>query len=92
MANLDTAEKRRSGSQTLSGLFGPGVTPNTSKDQEWRQQVCWGYSGILADQLIVWTRIEPSQAASWTRIEPSQTTTWTRIEPTQNASWARITH
>ena len=25
---------------------GPGVTPNGSKDQEWRQQAGWGYSGI----------------------------------------------
>lgn len=26
-----------------------GLTPNASKDQEWRQQSGWGYSGILAD-------------------------------------------
>lgn len=44
-AAIDTAEKRRS-------VFGvnamgiPGVTPNVSKDGEWRQQVAYGYSGI----------------------------------------------
>lgn len=26
----------------------PSVTPNASKDQEWRQQAGWTYSGILA--------------------------------------------
>ena len=44
---IDTAEKRKS----LSGIqwtLMPGVTPNAAKDQEWRQQAGWGYSGILA--------------------------------------------
>ena len=45
---IDTAEKRKSASQTITGLFGPGVTPNSGTDQEWRQQSGWGYSGILA--------------------------------------------
>lgn len=45
---IDTAEKRRSASQTITGLFGPGVTPNSGTDKEWRQQVGWGYSGIAA--------------------------------------------
>jgi len=43
---IDTAEKRKS----ISGLRNiyPGVTPNASKDQEWRQEAGWKYSGILA--------------------------------------------
>lgn len=43
---IDTAEKRKS----ISGiaLIIPGVTPNSSKDQEWRQESGWSYSGILA--------------------------------------------
>ena len=44
---IDDAEKRRS----VAGIpfwVGLGVTPNASKDQEWRQQSGWGYSGILA--------------------------------------------
>lgn len=43
----DTAEKRRSAAH-VDLWFGPGVTPNNSKDQEWRQQAGWGYSGILS--------------------------------------------
>ena len=45
---IDDAEKRKSASQTLTGLFGPGVTSNASKDSQWRQQSGWGYSGIAA--------------------------------------------
>lgn len=44
---IDTAEKRKS----LVGLqywSGPGVTPNASPDQEWRQEAGYSYSGILA--------------------------------------------
>src|SRR5687767_15295032 len=43
---IDTAEKRKS----ISGIpfLIPGVTPNASKDQEWRQESGWSYSGILA--------------------------------------------
>lgn len=42
---IDTAERRRN----VAGVgywIGLGVTPNASKDVEWRQQVGWGYSGI----------------------------------------------
>lgn len=45
---IDNAEKRKSASQIVSGLFGPGVTPTATKDIEWRQQAGWGYSGISA--------------------------------------------
>ncbi len=44
---IDTREKRAS----LIGInyvMGPTPTPNAAKDQEWRQQVGYGYSGILA--------------------------------------------
>jgi len=42
--DIDTAEKRRS----VGGLvfpLGPGVTPNSDKDAEWRAQSAWSYSG-----------------------------------------------
>lgn len=45
---IDTAEDRRS----VAGVsVGWGITPNTLKDAEWRQQVAWNYSGIaLAEE------------------------------------------
>ena len=47
---IDSAEKRRAVAALAFGLFiGPGVTPNASPDQEWRQVVGYGYPGILAD-------------------------------------------
>lgn len=45
---IDTPEKRRSVSGIGFFILGPGVTPNASEDQEWRQQAGWSYSGILA--------------------------------------------
>lgn len=44
---IDTAEKRRSAAGVPFVVLGPGVTPNAAKDQEWRQQSAWSYSGIL---------------------------------------------
>ncbi len=43
---IDSAEKRKS----ISGInyFCPGVTPNSSQDAEWRQEVGYSYSGIAA--------------------------------------------
>ncbi len=47
---IDTAEKRR----CVAGIpLGTGVTPNAVKDQEWRQEVGWGYCGILAAAAVV---------------------------------------
>ena len=46
---IDTAEKRRSVSTISLYAAGPGLTPNSSKDIEWRQQSGWGYSGIPAN-------------------------------------------
>lgn len=48
---IDNAEKRRS----ISGIQGliPGVTPNASKDGEWRQQSGWSYSGISPIAVIL---------------------------------------
>lgn len=61
---IDSAEKRRSAAGVL-GYFtgGPGVTPNASPDQEWRQQAGYGYSGVLvssvtlptSDVYVTWT-------------------------------------
>ena len=47
---IDTAEKRRS---AASFRRLPGVTPNASKDQEWRQQAARRYSGVLAGEAEV---------------------------------------
>lgn len=46
---IDTLEKLKSAAWVVTGLGCPTVTPNAAKDAEWRQQVGWGYSGILAD-------------------------------------------
>ncbi len=45
---IDSAEKRRSAAGVGYWVVGPGVTPNSSKDAEWRQQSGWSYSGIAA--------------------------------------------
>ena len=45
---IDNAEKRKSVAGIPFHIF-LGVTNNASKDQEWRQQAAWGYSGIAAD-------------------------------------------
>lgn len=43
---IDTAEKRRGVAGLYTGFYPVAVTPNASKDIEWRQQAGWGYSGI----------------------------------------------
>ncbi len=45
---MDTAEKRKSVSGVGFPPLIPGVTSNAGKDQEWRQEAAWSYSGILA--------------------------------------------
>lgn len=50
---IDTAEKRKSVAGIPFLPLGVGVTPNASKDQEWRQQAAWSYSGILAGLPVV---------------------------------------
>ena len=54
---IDSAEKRRSAAGVGFWVFGPGVTPNASKDAEWRQQAGWGYSGIAAAAPVISDRI-----------------------------------
>ena len=44
---IDTREKRQS-VVGINFFFGPSPTPNASKDQEWRQEVGYGYPGIAA--------------------------------------------
>ncbi len=44
---IDSAEKRKS-IVGLFFLFGASVTPNSSKDAEWRQEVGYSYPGIAA--------------------------------------------
>ncbi len=48
---IDNAEKRRSVAGIPFFIF-LGVTPNTLKDREWRQQVGWGYSGITGSTSV----------------------------------------
>jgi len=45
---IDDAEKRRSAGGAFVLPFFPSVTSNAGKDQQWRQQAGWVYSGILA--------------------------------------------
>jgi len=52
---IDTAEKRRAVAQVGFYWGGPGVTPNASKDVEWRQEAGWGYSGIAPASPVVST-------------------------------------
>ena len=44
---IDSAEKRRSILGLMIRVPGIGVTPDSSRDQEWRQEVAGLYSGIL---------------------------------------------
>ena len=46
---IDNDEKRKSAAGALLPLFLPGVTTTEGPDDEWRQQVGYSYSGILAD-------------------------------------------
>ncbi len=43
---IDSAEKRKSIAGILTGFMPVAVTPNASKDVEWRQEAGWGYPGI----------------------------------------------
>lgn len=43
---IDSAEKRRSIAHIARRWSGAGVTPNTAKDVEWRQEAGRGYPGI----------------------------------------------
>ena len=53
-ANLGSAEKRASAAWVIIPLM-PGITVNSAKDQEWRQQSGWSYSGIAAGPPVVVT-------------------------------------
>lgn len=48
---IDTREKRASTVAVSLYPLGPSVTPNSDKDQEWRQQAGYGYSGILVSAI-----------------------------------------
>ncbi len=59
---IDDREKRQSVVAVSFYYYAPSVTPNSSKDQEWRQQAGYGYSGIAvgepsaADTIAVWLK------------------------------------
>lgn len=45
---INSREKRQSISGIGMHFTAPGVTANAAKDQEWRQEAGWSYSGIAA--------------------------------------------
>ena len=45
---IDTAPKRKSVSGIPAIPLGPGITPDATAAQFWRQTSGWGYGGILA--------------------------------------------
>jgi hypothetical protein len=64
---IDNAEKRRS----ISGIpfLGPGVTPNSAKDDQWRAQAGWSYSGLIAEAGTTWSwDLEAYISGSWVSI------------------------
>lgn len=68
---IDNAEKRKSISGISLPFFAPGVTPNASKDQEWRQESAWTYSGILTGVSITFTwswALEAYLSGAWVDI------------------------
>jgi hypothetical protein len=44
--SIDSAEKRRSAIGAFLMPINPTVTPNSSKDSEWRAEALWLYSGV----------------------------------------------
>lgn len=42
---IDSREKRQSLANRMP--LPPTVTPNASKDKEWRQEAGWGYPGVV---------------------------------------------
>ncbi len=48
---IDNAEKRRNLAAMHVPIV-PGITPNASKDVEWRQQSAYGYSGISPSSVV----------------------------------------
>ena len=45
---IDTALKRKAAAAVALVFFAPGVTPDATKPQAWRQSAAWGYPGIAA--------------------------------------------
>ena len=50
---IDTAAKRRSAAGVGFFVLGPGVTPDATPDQFWRQCAAWSYGGILAGEVVI---------------------------------------
>lgn len=59
---IDSREKRAS-AVGITSVMSIGLTPNASKDQEWRQEAGWGYPGILAGEAE-----ETSSGGLWYKI------------------------
>jgi hypothetical protein len=45
---IDSAQKRASAAGVGFFVVGPGMTPDSTPDQFWRQTSAWSYGGILA--------------------------------------------
>jgi hypothetical protein len=56
---IDTAARRRSAAGVGFFIVGPGVTPDATPDQFWRQSAAWSYGGILAGGAPVFTGQSP---------------------------------
>jgi hypothetical protein len=71
---LDTAEKRRAAAGMPCSPMGPGVTPNSAKDLQWRREVAWGYlfGSILRSNRSVY-RTERSSTYKTARAKTYQT-------------------
>lgn len=64
--SVDSREKRFAMMGFGVVVFPEGVTPNAGKDAQWRSQMLWGYSGILAEPPeIVITVSEDECTVDW---------------------------
>lgn len=50
---IDSAAKRRNVATIGQVWMAPGITPDATPDQAWRQVAGWGYRGILAGASVV---------------------------------------
>ena len=64
---IDNAEKRKCVAGIPFWPMSPSVTPNASKDQEWRQEAGHGYCGILADSPAAVTQSLSRGLYDWKR-------------------------
>ena len=56
---IDTAAKRRCVAALAFMAFGPGITPDATPDQFWRQTAAYSYGGILAGEAVANDGLSP---------------------------------